>query len=154
MTAEQVTGMLGAAISLIERTPGYEALGVELRGLAASGRIVLVPHLTDRAHAGLTGRIYLGPEPFAEGSVLGLAETLVHERFHLHQFPLLKTASFWAGVATGTPPMARYERPAYRAAYDFLEAVAAAFPDLTDEARREQAAVAAVFAAEYGRPLI
>jgi hypothetical protein len=142
--------LLEAALALIERTPGYAEAGAELRSLAARGRIVLLAGMEDRAHTGLTGRIYLGPEPFAEGSALGLAETLIHERFHLHQVPLLKTASFWAGVFTGTPVMRRYEAPAYRAALDFLEAVEAAFPELAAEARREQAAVRAVFAANYG----
>lgn len=145
--------LLTDAIDLVERTPGYEAAGAELRAMAATGRIVLRPDLTDRAHAGLTGRIYLGPEPFADGSAVGLAETLVHERYHLHQLPLLKTASFWAGVVTGTPTMRRYERPAYRAAFDFLEAVRATFPELAAEVRREQKAVLQSFEAHYGGPL-
>ena len=131
---------------------GYAPVAETLTRWLDAGRIVYVPTLVDRAHAGLTGRITLGPEALS-GSLLGLAETLVHEWWHIaRQVPLEKTASFWLGVATGTPTMARYERPAYRAALEFLTA-AASLPDLAEDAVREADAVRATFATEYRVPL-
>ena len=142
---------LNAALALIASTPGYEVVAADLSRLHDRGRIRFAPDLADRAHAGLLGALTLGPEAFDDNSALGLAETLVHEHHHLfRQPPLLKTVSFWAGVATRTPTMARYERPAYDAALGFLAAVARAYPDLADEAAREASAVEATFAANYG----
>ncbi len=142
--------LLDAALTLIAATPGYEAMAADLSRLRDRGRIRFAPDLSDRAHAGLLGALLLGPEVFAANSALSLAETLVHEHHHLfRQPPLLKTVSFWAGVATRTPTMARYERPAYDAALDFLAAVARAHPDLADEAATETSAVEATFAANY-----
>jgi hypothetical protein len=138
-----------AAILLIGRTPGYADTAQELAGLLARGKIRFVPTLEDRGQATLTGAILIGPEPF-QGSALGMAETLVHEVYHLHQFPLLKTASFWTGIVTGTPTMRRYERPAYEAALRFLVAVEMALPEWAVEARSEREAVAATFANVYG----
>jgi hypothetical protein len=148
LSAEQ-EARLREAILLIGRTPGYAETARELAELLARGKIRFVPTLEDRGQATLTGVILLGPEPFQEGT-LGLAETLVHEAYHRHQFPLLKTASFWSGVVTGTPVMRRYERPAYEAALRFLEAVETAFPEWAAEARQERALVAATFAQVYG----
>ena len=140
------------AIRLIEHVPGYTLTARELADLLSRGGIRFVPTLPDRGQATLIGIILLGPEPF-EGHILGLAETLVHEAFHRHQFPLLKTASFWAGVATRTPVMRRYERPAYEATMRFLETVESAFPELAEAARQEREAVAATFAACFGETL-
>jgi len=151
LTEEQRARIL-AAIALVRRTPGYGIVGAGLQAHLGRGRIHFDPALPDRAQAGLTGRIVLGPE--AMGSpTLSLAQTLVHEWHHAHQFPLEKTVSFWLGVALGRPVMRRFERPAYRAALRFLQDVAQAFPDSADAAQAEQQAIAAVFAAEYGGPI-
>jgi hypothetical protein len=144
---------LDDALALIARVPGYAPVAEQLQRLRDRGAIRILPGLADRAHAGLLGSITLGPEPFQDG-VLSLAETLVHEAFHLRQNPLEKTASFWLGVVTGAPVMRRYERPAYRAAADFLRAVAAHLPELADEAARERFAVEQVFRTEYGAELV
>lgn len=141
-----------AAVALIAQTPGYASVAHDLQIRFHSGRVRFVPGLADRGQATLSGVLLIGPEA-ADGSTLGFAETLVHEQYHLHQFPLLKTVSFWAGITTRTPTMRRYEKPAYRAAYHFLLAVAQTLPDLQSEARQEMAAVASVFASEYGEPL-
>lgn len=141
------------ALALIARVDGHAAVARDLEDLLERGRIRFVPTLVDRAHAGLTRRVTLGPEAL-DGGIVGLAETLVHEHWHLfRQHPLHKTASFWAGVATGTPVMARYERPAYRAALAFLDALGRQFPETAATARAEAQAVAAVFAREYGATL-
>ena len=50
--------------------------------------------------------------------------------------------------------MRRYEKPAYQAAYRFLQTVAQTFPDLSAEARQEMAAIASMFGSEYGEPLL
>jgi len=140
------------AIDLVARTPGYGAEARELADLLRRGRIRYAPALADRALVTLTGVIKLGAEAL-DGPLVGLAETLVHERFHLHQNPFLKTTSFWTGVATRTPVMRRYEEPAYLAGLCFLRAIEAAFPALADVARAEQDDVAATFAAVYQAPL-
>lgn len=139
-----------AAIDLIAATPGYGEVAEDLRRLLDRGKIRHEASLQDRAHAGLTGTITLGPEAL-EASALGLAETLVHEHFHLRrQSHFAKTASFWRGVWTRTSVMRAYEQPAYAAALAFLQAVERAFPEQAEEARHEQVAVAAAFAASYG----
>ena len=140
---------LGDALALIARTPGYADEARALADWQEAGRIRFVPDLTDRAHAGLLGAITLGPEAF-DGTALSLAQTLIHEHWHIaRQSPLQKTPSFWAGVATGTPVMARYERPAYRAAPAFLDTVAAALPEWEAAARAEAREVAQTFAHHY-----
>lgn len=142
-----------AAVRLIDGTPGYQEIALDLRRLLTRGDIRFSGDIADRAHAGVTGKIYLGPEAL-EGDILGLAETLIHEHYHARrQNPFEKTASFWLGVVTRAPIMRRYERPAYCEAVAFLTAVAAAFPDLADAARSERDAVAATFAASYGASL-
>lgn len=141
------------ALRLIAATPGYDGVAKKLAVLAFRGRIRFHHSLEDRAHAGLLGTITLGPEALESG-VLSLAQTLVHEHFHLRQNPFLKTVSFWGGVVSRTPVMRRYERPAYRAAFDFLETVKAAFPHLAEEARAEQTAIQQVFAACFGGELL
>lgn len=140
------------AIALIGRVPGYEGMAQELSALLAAGRVRFAETMHDRGRASLTGTITLGGEALA-GSVLGLAETLIHENYHRHQNHFLKTASFWAGVGTGTHPMGRYERPAYAATLRFLQAVEAHLPEWADEARREQAAILAAFSRHYGGTL-
>jgi hypothetical protein len=50
--------------------------------------------------------------------------------------------------------MRRYERPAYQAAIDFMQAVKQAHPHLAEEAQAEQDAVRHVFAMDYGGALI
>jgi hypothetical protein len=113
------------------------------------GKLQFIPTLEDRGQATLGGRILIGPEAIYS-SPLSLAETLVHEQWHLRrQPPLEKTASFWIGIATGKPVMRRYETPAYQAALRFLAAVEMAIPELAAEARSEQEAVRESFAANY-----
>jgi hypothetical protein len=152
LTAEQVS-RVRQAVELVARTPGYESEASELADLLRRGRLRYAPELEDRALVTLTGVIKLGPEAL-DGSLVGLAETLVHERYHLHQPHLHKTASFWAGVATRTPVMRRYERPAYLAGLRFLQAVERAFPHLAETARGEQEDVAATFYAVFRVALV
>ena len=138
------------AIELIHSVHGYEAAADFLTCLHSQRRIRFDATLPDRAHAGLTRTITLGPEA-VEGSTLSLAQTLVHEYFHLkHQHPLHKTVSFWSGVATRTPTMLRFERPAYQSAIDFLEAAKRAHPHLATEADAEERAIRQVFESTFG----
>ena len=137
--------VIEAAIALIASVPGYEGVGESL----VRRRVSYVPTLEDRGQATLTGVILIGPEAL-EGSLVGLAETLVHEEFHTRQNPFLKTHSFWSGVFTQTPVMARYERPAYGAAISFLEALARSQPALAQEALSEAELVRASYTALYG----
>ena len=143
--------LLDEALALIGSVPGYEAVAAQLAGLRARGRL-RVEEISDRGTASVWGVITLGPEAF-EGGLVGLAETLVHERFHLTQFPLARTVSFWGGVLTWTPVWRRLERPAYRAALDFLAALAAARPELAEECSSEAESVRAAFLAHYGAAL-
>jgi hypothetical protein len=140
---------LDKALELIRATPGYENIAAELARLAAQGRIRVDSKLEDRAQAGLLGTITLGPEAI-ESNPLSLAQTLVHEHYHLHQNPLEKTVSFWSGVWQRTPVMRRYEQPAYRAALRFLNAVENSQPHRAEEVQREQAAIRQVFAINFG----
>ena len=140
------------AINLILSTPGHAAVGEALAQLASRQRIRIDMDLPDRAKTTLRGIILLGPEA-AEASPLSLAQTLVHEQHHLQQNPLLKTVSFWSGIATRTEPMRRYEQPAYQTALEFLKAVAQAHPDLASEARAEQNAIRQVFRSDFGGEL-
>jgi hypothetical protein len=92
------------------RDAGYAGVADDLARLRNRGAIAFSPRLPDRAHAGLTGTITLGPESL-EGDVVGLAETLVTSTTHLRrQNPLAKTLSFWKGVARRSPVMRDYER--------------------------------------------
>jgi hypothetical protein len=141
------------ALRVIRSTRGYVPVGVELAQLASQGQIIVDAEMEDRAHASLLGSIMLGPEAVA-ATPLSLSQTLVHELFHLHQNPFEKTLSFWLGVFTGTPVMQRYERPAYLAAFRFLEAVKASHPHLSREAEAEQRAVAQVFEISFGDSLL
>jgi hypothetical protein len=143
---------LDEALHLIGATPGYEALAQQLAQLRADGKIRFDENLEDRAQAGLWGTITLGPEAI-ESSALSLAQTLVHEAWHLRQNPFLKTVSFWSGVFTRTHPMRRYEAPAYRAAWQFLEAVKMAHPPLAIEAQAEQIAIRQVYESTFGGAL-
>ncbi|MES2459956.1 MAG: hypothetical protein V4671_05175 [Armatimonadota bacterium] len=141
------------AVSLVRATPGYDTIGDDLARLLTQGKLQFMPTLEDRGQATLGGRLLVGPEAVFSSPV-SLAETLVHEHWHLRrQPPLEKTASFWLGVATGKPVMRRYEMPAYRSALHFLVAVESAFPQFADEARAEQEMVRASFAEFYGGPL-
>ena len=140
------------AIDLIGRVAGYEGVALRLTALRDRGKIRFAADMEDRGRASLTGIITLGTEAFA-GSLLGLAETLAHEEFHCQQNPFLKTASFWAGVATRTPTMRRYERPAYLAALRFLESAESSLPKWAEEAKRERREVRAAFARHYGATL-
>ncbi len=145
--------ILQSAITLVAQTLGYETVGTDLLRLLQSEKLQFVPTLEDRGQATLGGRLLIGPEALYSGLV-GLAETLVHEHWHLRrQLPLEKTAPFWIGVATGKPVMRRYEAPAYRAALNFLAAVESTFPALASEARSEQEIIRASFADFYGGPL-
>lgn len=150
--SEEQEARVRAAIALVARTPGYGVVGAGLTAHLVRGRIGYDAALPDRAQAGLTGRIVLGPEAM-QAATLSMAQTLVHEWHHVHQFPLEKTVSLWLGVLMGRPVMRRFERPAYRMALGFLDAAAQAFPDLTDAAGAERQAIAAVFDAEYGGPI-
>jgi hypothetical protein len=143
---------LQTAIELIARVAGYESVAANLAQLLVAGKIRVLDTMEDRGHAGLLGGITLGLEPF-ESVPVGLAETLVHEYYHLGQHPLLKTSSFWAGVFTQTNTMQRYEAPAYRAGMDFLRALSAQFPVYADEANGEITAIYETFEREYGATL-
>ena len=137
-----------AALVLMESVPGYAETAHKLRRI----RLRYNPHLGDRAQVSWTGTLTLGLEPFAEEGSAGLVSltgTLAHEAYHLSQFPLLKTVSFWVGVATHTHTMRRYERPAYGFQSQFLDALAAARPDLASFALRERRAALISFAACY-----
>lgn len=153
MNSPAINLALEQAIEVVAATPGYASQALALRRLMTRERIRFHAGLGDRAQAGLTKIITLGPEAM-ESHPVSLAQTLVHELFHLHQNPFLKTVSFWSGVATRTPVMRRYEQPAYRAAYDFLEAVKNAQPHLAAIAQSEQDAIQQVFACDYGGRLI
>lgn len=143
---------LQEALRIVRAAPGYAAVAVALSQMASEGQIDFDPNLDDRALAGLLGTLTLGPEAM-HASPLSLSQTLVHEHFHLRQNPLLKTLSFWIGVASGTPVMRRYEQPAYQAAHDFLEAVKRVRPALVEEAEFEQRAIRQVFATTFGGEL-
>lgn len=149
----KMTLPLNPAIDLVRRTPGYQKIGVELAQLASENRIRFDATMEDRAQTALSGIITLGEEAVAS-SALSLAQTLVHEHFHLHQNPLQKTVSFWGGIVSRTPVMARYEKPAYRAAWNFLEAAKMAHPQWAHEAQAEQNAIAQVYETSFGAPLI
>lgn len=139
---------IAQAVTLIAQVPGYTPVAQDL----ATRPIYFVPTLKDRGEARLNGSILIGPEAL-EGSLVGLAETLVHEQFHTQQSPFAKTPSFWLGVFTRTPLMARYERPAYRAALRFLEQVALALPEHAADALREAEAVRLAYTILYKLPL-
>jgi len=142
------------AIERIASVPGYGPVARDLAGWLDAERIHFDPALADRAVVEWTGRVVLGPEPF-EGPGIGLEETLVHEHHHrMRQRNLMKSASFWAGVATRSHVMARYERPAYRAALAYLEAAAAARPDIAPDASREAEAVRRTWDIVYAIPLV
>jgi hypothetical protein len=140
---------IAQAIQLIARTPGHDDVAADLTRRFEAGRIRFKPSMIDRGEATLSGNILLGPEAI-EGSMLGLAETLVHEHYHLHQPPILKSVSLWMGVFTRTPLMRRYERPAYEAALRFLVTVARTYPELAEEAEQEADAIGINFSSEYG----
>src|SRR5690349_20484335 len=119
--------VLGSAFQIIRSTPGYAKIAVELAQLASDNRIRIDRELEDRAQAGLLGTIILGVEAI-ESHPLSLAQTLLHEYYHLKQNPFEKTISYWCGVWKRTPVMQRFERPAYRAALDFLQSVENSHP--------------------------
>ena len=139
---------IAEAIALIAQVPGYAAVAQDL----ARRPLRYVPTLLDRGQASLTGTILLGPEAL-EGGQVGLAETLVHEHYHTQQNPFAKTPSFWIGVFTRTPVMARYERAAYQAAVIFLETLAEALPEYAREARGEAETVRLSYELLYRLPL-
>lgn len=143
---------LQAALHLIAATPSYAPLAQTLAQLATDGKIRHDPNLPDRAVTHLSGDITLGNEAL-NSAPLSLAETLVHESHHRTQNPFAKTASYWAGIATGTNPMLRYERPAYQAAVDFLQAVVRASPADAAFAAQEIDEVRDAFAQNYGGTL-
>jgi hypothetical protein len=141
------------AIALVDSVPGYHRVAARLRRLT----IKYDDSLPDRAQTTLRFQIIVGPKSFSDyptddAGTIGLAATLVHEEFHTRQNPLLKTLSFWAGICTGTHPMARYEWPAYRAQTTFLRALAAVRPDLADDALREIDAIQSAVESYYGKP--
>ncbi|MFM7323017.1 MAG: hypothetical protein ACKO5K_16075 [Armatimonadota bacterium] len=141
------------AIARIGAVPGYASVARDLGALLDAGRIRHDPDLEDRAVVEWTGMVVLGEEPF-QGASVGLEETLVHEHHHRkRQANLMKSASFWTGVVTKTPVMARYERPAYRAALDYLAAVGVARPDDRIDAEREAEAVRRTWEIVYRLPL-
>lgn len=141
------------ALRLIRSTRGYESVAIDLAQLWAGGKIRFNPELPDRANTELWGTITIGPEA-ASARPLSLAQTLVHEHHHLrHQHPLQKTASFWSGVASRTNPMRAYEKPAYQAALDFLDAVEQQHPNLALEARMEMVQAADAFESGYNETI-
>jgi hypothetical protein len=143
------------AIALVSEVPGYEEEAHLLRMWQMSGRLRFDPGLKDRATTNWRKTITLGPEllPATNPSVLGIAATLVHELFHVRQNNFGKTVSVWLGVFTRTDMMLRYERPAYRAATDFLDAVAASMPERAAEAAEEKVATQEAFLMHYGATL-
>jgi hypothetical protein len=141
---------LNEAIHIIRMTPGYAAVGADLSQIASQKRIRIDSSLDARAETRLSGAIVLGAEALAS-SPPSLAQTLVHEHFHLRrQHPLQKTVSFLSGVFSKSHVMKRFEQPAYQAANDLLEAVKMAQPALLVEANAEQAAIRQVFATDFG----
>lgn len=147
MNAPQI---IADALSLIASVPGFELIADDLR----RAKIRFDPGFPDRGDASLRGVITLGPELFSEAvPVVSVAATLVHEHFHTRQNPFLKTVSFWTGIATKTPTMSRFERPAYARQAEFLDALAAAWPEWADAARRERDAVNAAYGSLYGGTL-
>jgi hypothetical protein len=137
---------------LIASVPGFDKAAQDLRRI----RIRYAPRLTDRALVTLWGTILLGPSAFVgtrDEIRVGVAGTLVHEHTHVRQPCLLKTWSFWAGVATRTHPMHRYEWPAYARQAQFLQVLAAAQPELRFLTERELMAALDSFAAHYGPPV-
>jgi hypothetical protein len=142
---------LPEAIALIDSVPGYEGIASALSQKRAAGKL-RVEAIADRGSASVWGVIRLGPEVMGEGPV-AIAATLVHEHFHTTQAPLAKTASFWTGVFTRTPVWRRLERPAYRAAVEFLEALARSRPELATMCAAESDATRTSFEAHYGEPL-
>ncbi|MDX1934618.1 MAG: hypothetical protein SFU56_18620 [Capsulimonadales bacterium] len=145
---------LDDAIALIAEVPGYAAVAGELRTLRTGGRLRIDLTLRDRAVTDFLGRITVGPEAIRDDRV-GLAATLVHERFHRTQPVFAKTLSFWGGVFTRTPVWRRLEEPAYRASLDFLRVLEDWARDsgrivLAEAARREQAVVGTAFRTFYG----
>lgn len=137
------------AVCLIAAVPGYAGVAGDLR----RGRVLFAPGLLDRGQASLRGTIRIGPEALAgagDAMLVSLAGTLVHEHWHTRQNALLKTVSFWRGVWSRTPPMRRYEWPAYAQQRAFLGALAASHPTLASLAARERDAVLASFHACYG----
>lgn len=139
--------LLLAAITLVSETPGYSHIAADLHQRWNSGKLRIEP-ITDRGTTSFNGIIYIGPETLGDGLV-ATAATLVHEHFHTTQFPLTKTVSFWSGVFTSTPVWQRLERPAYRAAVAFLEALSQSRPDLTRDCQHEIAATHASFQSFY-----
>ncbi len=143
--------MLDDALALIASVPGYGAVVGSLHEKRSAGKLRL-EDIEDRGSASALGVIRIGPEALSDGPV-ALAATLVHEQFHTTQFPLTKTASFWAGAITRTHVWRRLERPAYRAAVEFLQALARARPDLADQCAHEIAANESAFRALYNDAL-
>jgi hypothetical protein len=139
--------LLKEAIQLIESTPRFATTGRRLRRL----NVRYSPTLNDRGAASLLGVIRVGPEAVSDGPI-SLAGTLVHEEYHTRQNPFLKTASVWAGVATRTAPMARYEWPAYREQVAFLRDLASRDPLLAEAALAEAEAVCTSVYSYYGKP--
>ncbi|MGC4047448.1 MAG: hypothetical protein QM758_26940 [Armatimonas sp.] len=139
--------LLLAAIALVTETPGYGSMGADLRQRWESGKLRLEP-IDDRGTTSFNGIIRIGPETLADGPV-ATAATLVHEHFHTTQFPLSKTVSFWSGVITQTPVWQRLERPAYRAAVAYLEALAQSHPNLAAICHQEINATRSSFETFY-----
>jgi hypothetical protein len=138
------------AVDLVDSVPGYSTIAGRLRRL----RIDYLPSLPDRAHTTMLSQIIVGPKALLnlDKTAFSLAATLVHEEFHTRQNPLLKTVSFWTGVLTRTPTMARYEWPAYRAQTAFLRALAGQRPDLREAIDHELNAIVESVHRYYGRP--
>ncbi len=143
--------MLDDALALIASVPGYEEVAQSLRDKQTAGKL-LCEDIEDRGSASMLGVIRIGPETLSDGPV-ALAATLVHEHFHTTQPPLTKTASLWAGVFTRTHIWRRLERPAYRAAVEFLQALARARPNLAETCAHEIAANESAFRALYNDAL-
>ena len=142
-----------AAVALIGAVPGYSAVAVELSAWKAKGQVRWDPGLPDRAVVHFLGHMTMGPEPF-DGHLAGLAETLVHEHHHrFRQHHWQKTVSYWTGIATGSPPMARYERPATLASLRFLEDAARHGAVDRTTAVAEQNAIRKSWALHYRIPL-
>jgi hypothetical protein len=139
-----VAAICAEALDLVGDTPLFEETAARLRLFP----IRYIKNLGDRAQLSFN-TILLGPEAVS-GSATSLAGTLVHEEWHTHQNPFLKTASFWRGVVSRNHPMRLFEWPAYRRQIAFLRAVARA--GLDPSASDEADLVIEWFRRHYGEP--
>ena len=150
---QPIASRTAQAVELIRSVEGYHAVADDLELWQRRRAVRYVATLVDRAQTTLSGLLVIGPEPF-DGPLISLGETLVHEHFHrFRQGHLAKTTSFWIGVATRSPVMARYERPAWRAGLAFVRAARAQHAWDALECDAEEIAILRSFEHHYRMPL-